>query len=386
MSGPKAIKVTRMPLEKARRSNHVLVDQWLSEYARLESKVSMLNEQFGTLDEALLPAPISAAALRSELEQHFAPGRDGLSAVTRLRGLKQQFEQQITEGEARLRRTIGDLQRRFREAVAGTEAIEDEIAALRSWAENALPANCPAGECERFHGLWEELSGRLQVPGRVESALNRKAIGRLRDVEAVIAESCQAAIDIRKQLEEDVQNIHRRFVKAEVGGSVPTQKLSDYLRANAPVSATTDQRWTEKLDLLLAEMAVLQDTGGWVGILQRAEVVRNEGSAVRRRGLYEALVLECGSRLRRLREFRNWQTEVHHLIDSVAAYRGTAVDGIVVELENMERAGQVQDLSETRSRLEEAKAAAEKQSEREEKRKAILQTLGGLGYEVIEGM
>jgi hypothetical protein len=52
----------------------------------------------------------------------------------------------------------------------------------------------------------------------------------------------------------------------------------------------------------------------------------------------------------------------------------------------MERIGQVQDLSAVSKLLKEAKAAAEKQAERDQKRQAIFQTLEELGYEVVEGM
>jgi hypothetical protein len=59
---------------------------------------------------------------------------------------------------------------------------------------------------------------------------------------------------------------------------------------------------------------------------------------------------------------------------------------VVADLEKMERIGQVRDLSAVSKLLKEAKAAAEKQAEREQKRQAILQTLEELGYEVVDGM
>jgi hypothetical protein len=389
MSGPKAMEIVRTSLAAARRSNQALVDEWLAGYARAESQALSLNEQLCCLEEPRLPAPTPVAALRLELGKHFAPGEDGMSALMLLRGQKLQLENEVIEREVRLRRSIGDLQRRFRELAERREETEGQVKTLRLWAEKALPSSCPAAARETFRVLLSGSSARLRVPGRVECVLSREAIVQLRDAEALTAECSQAAGEVRRRLKDELENLHRGFLRENIGGTVPAQKLSDYLRDNplAPVPITGDNKQgTAKLDLLLAEMAMLQDTAGWTGILQKADTIRKESSAERRRGLYESLVLECDSRLRNLREFKSWQTELHQLIDSAAACHSAAIDEVVADLEKMERIGQVRDLSAVSKLLKEAKAATEKQAEREQKRQAILQTLEELGYEVVDGM
>ena len=388
MSGAKAIKIVRMPLGAARRVNRALAEEWLAGYARAETQVLILNEQLCGLDESRLFAPTPVAALRGELEKHFAPENDGFSAVMLLRDQKLKLENEVTEGEVRLRRIIGDLQRRFRELTERREETEGKVKTLRLWAEKALPSSCTAAVRERFHAMLSGSSAQLRVPGRVECVLSREAIAQLRDAEALTTECSHAVGEVRQRLEDVLENVHREFLKANVGVTVPPQKLSDYLKHNPvpPVATTSDKQGTAKLDLLLAEVAMFQDTVGWTGILQKAETIRKESSVERRRGLYESLVLECDSRLRHLQEFKYWRTELHQLIDSAAACRSTAVDEVVAVLEKMERTGQVQDLSAVSKLLKEAKAAAEKHAEREQKRQAIFQTLEELGYEVVEGM
>jgi hypothetical protein len=159
--------------------------------------------------------------------------------------------------------------------------------------------------------------------------------------------------------------VHASGVRADAGGSATPQRLSDYLGTDPRVSLPeeADKTWTKKLDSLLAEMAELHDADCWAGIMQRAETVRRESSDERRRTLYETLVLECDMRLRHLKEFKNWQAEVHRLIDSAAPFRGNAVDPVVEELEGMERSGRVQDLATITKRPEDAKATAQKQAE-----------------------
>jgi hypothetical protein len=335
-----------------------------------------------------LPAATPVAALRLELEKHFAPGEDGMSALVLLRDQKFQLENEVMEKEVRLRRIIGDLQRRFRELAERREETEGKVKTLRSWAEKALPTSYPAAARETFHALLSSSSVRLRVPGDVEYVISRDAIAQLRNAELLTAECSHAVGEVRLRLEDELEGVHRAFLQENIGGTVPAQKLSDYLRDNpvAAVPSAGDRRGTAKLDLLLAEMAMLQDTAGWTGILQKADTIRKESSTERRRGLYESLVLECDSRLRRLREFKSWQTELHQLIDSAAACRSATVDEVVTDLENMERIGQVRDLSAVSKLLKEAKAAAEKQAERDQKRQAIFQTLEELGYEVVEGM
>lgn len=59
----------------------------------------------------------------------------------------------------------------------------------------------------------------------------------------------------------------------------------------------------DKLDAMMAEVAVLQETAGWTDLIGRAEEIRHENMPDRRRLLYDGLMIDCGQRLRKAREF-----------------------------------------------------------------------------------
>ncbi|MBI2924312.1 MAG: hypothetical protein HYY24_01255 [Verrucomicrobia bacterium] len=192
----------------------------------------------------------------------------------------------------------------------------------------------------------------------------------------------------RQRVEAEVNRVHAELLTARLGANLkPPKRLEDVLKENsgAALSAAADPEVLAKLDRVLAEASILHGTGGWGTLLAKAETIRQEKDSTRRRMLYEALLLECGALLKTLREVERWQSEIDKLIDGAAHLKGTAVDGLVVELEALRRAGRVTDLSRLSARLKSVIAAEEKRLEREQKRRAVLESLAELGYEVEEG-
>jgi hypothetical protein len=376
-----------MPLAMARANNQAVVEHWLATYTRLEAQIAKLNERFHELGEPLVPRPKAVDRLRVELEQHFAPGSDGIDAVKELASLKERLELEVAEAESLLQKAVADLPQRFRRTSYKRERLEAEIAVFRSWATNVLLANCPPVEREKFHSVVNDVLEKLVVPPFLKPGLNREAIDDLRKAEAVIEESFQVIQSTKEQLNQHLQKLHGEYVREAIGAG-EVQKISDYITAKQKTSGVSisDKSWPKKLDVLLAKVASLQDTDFWAGIVEKAERIKTERGADRRRLLYDGLVLECDARLRQLREFKAWQAKIHQMTDAAAPFHDGAVKAILAELEELERIGKVQDLTDIERRLEDAKTATQKQSEREEKRQAILQALTELGYEIAEGM
>jgi hypothetical protein len=100
----------------------------------------------------------------------------------------------------------------------------------------------------------------------------------------------------------------------------------------------------------------------------------------------EALLMECAARLKDRRQFARWREEAQQLIDSAAHLDDAAVGGIVSELRRLLTAGRVADLEALRLRLRAAIETAEARREREQRRRALVESVRSLGYETSEGM
>ena len=87
-----------------------------------------------------------------------------------------------------------------------------------------------------------------------------------------------------------------------------------------------------------------------------------------------------------LRAVATWQAAVDALLHEAADYAGTAVDAVVAELREIRRAGRVVPLEPWQKRLADTKQRELARLQREHKRRAILESLTALGYEISEGM
>jgi hypothetical protein len=256
------------------------------------------------------------------------------------------------------------------------------------WAHSAVPSDWPEQHRESLQRLGEQILRTADVPSPIEPELNLDHIRRLEEAESLVANSLRRLQQGRVEIEAQINKIHAELLTARlVRGLKQPMKLAEILKersAPAPPTAA-DAEVAGKLDRVLGEVSVLQGTGAWRTLLAKAETIRHVGDPNRRRMLYEAFLLECGVLLRNLHEVECWQAEVDKIVDSAAHLRGTAVDGIVAELEALRRAGRVTDLTVVRRRLRALVAAEEKRLEREHKRRAVLESLAELGYEVEEG-
>ncbi len=292
--------------------------------------------------------------------------------------------------EACIERRIGELQRRFFELTArGTE-----LAAARQhfelFAQTATPPDWPVAERERIAALCRTALDQIMVPAPLAPDLSEAGAERLKDAEEQMKVAERALEQARQDASAEVNRTQARLMADRLGISTArTITLTDWLAARPAVVApptAAENGILKKLDALMAQIGALQDTAGWAELMRRAETVRTETDAGRRRRLYESLVLESGQRLKQLRATQAWIAEVDALIEEAEPYAGTAVDTVAGALRDLRRAGRPEDLTPWRDRLAAAQQRELARLEHERKRHAILESLAALGYETSEGM
>lgn len=220
--------------------------------------------------------------------------------------------------------------------------------------------------------------------------MSAEGVRKLAETEAHFVAAELALVTEQRELEQDLAVTQKRLLSERLGlAHARTVSIAEFLAQNPRPAAAPDadeDRMAEKLDALLAKIGVLQDTAGWADLMRRADLVRAEDEAPRRRSLYKGLVLEASRRLKELRAVEQWLLGVDELLADAAPFAGTAVDAIVAELRELRRAGRAVDLTPWRARLAETQASERKRMERERKRAAVLESLAELGYETSEGM
>ncbi len=365
---------------------------------------------------------------RRQLEARFRRTKDDLAALaTRLRTLGEESEEfqetieelsrradelmqkgqceqavallassvQAVENKRRLlelciERRVGELQRRFFELSArGTE-----LAAARQhfelFAQTATPPDWPVADRERIASLGRAALDQITVPATLAPDLSEAGAERLKAAEEQMKAAERALEQARQEVSAEVNRTQTRLMADRLGISTArTVTLADWLAARPTVvtpPTAAESGILKKLDVLMAQIGALQDTAGWAELMRRAEAVRAETDADRRRRLYESLVLESGQRLKRLRGVQAWIAELDALIEEAEPYAGTAVDTVAASLRDLRRAGRPEDLTPWRNRLAAAQQRELARLEHERKRHAILESLATLGYETSEGM
>lgn len=292
--------------------------------------------------------------------------------------------------EARIEARIGELQRRFLELSKRSTQLAAARQHLEIFARTATPPDWPTAERERIAALGNAALDAIIVPAALAADLSEEGTRRMEEAEAQLKSSERALEEAQKNLSAEVNHTQSRLIADKLGiSNARTTSLTEWLAARpqtvAPPSAA-ERGILKKLDALLAQIGALQDTAGWAELMRRADAVRAEADAGRRRRLYESLVLESGQRLKHLRSTQAWIAEVDALVEEAEPYAGTAVDAVANALRDLRRAGRPEDLTPWRERLATAQKNVLAKLEHERKRAAILESLAELGYETSEGM
>jgi hypothetical protein len=392
------MEIAYAPLAEARQCNRAQVEEWLATYTRLFAELAALGRRLEAAGGASSPAVPSPKPLRKRLENHFAPGLDGFQAVVELREAKLALENELAAARAKLKDSLEDTRRRarkLRDEIAQTTSAK---AGLLEFVEQACLGELSATQRQNLRNIVESELRSFSLPDAVPDApAAMEAMELLKVAEEEVRQArenlkkaqaaCQRQIEkLRAERAEE----HRQKIIQKLAGAAKTESLQEFLARHnasaAPVPPAED-KVQRKLDTLLAEIAVLENTGGWQTIQSRAEEIQREREAGRRLMLYEALVLDCDQRVRRLHEYERWAQEMDELIDKAAVHSDQpGIQAMGDELRQLRRSGTCADLKPLVARLEETLAAEDKAAQREEKRRLLLQSLKSMGYAIVEGM
>lgn len=374
------VKLTDAYLE--RRKLEARFRRTKDELSSIASRLRALGEESDALQESLDELSKKADDLMQagQCEQAVALLASSVAAVDHQRRLL----------EARIVHRIGDLQRRFLELATRTNQLAATRQHLESFARSATPSDWPAAERDRIAALTRAALDAIPAPTALVADLSEAGAQRLAETEEQVVSAERALEAARQSLSAEVNRTQSRHLADRLGiASARTTTIADWLAARpsspAPPSAE-ESGILKKLDALLAQIGALQDTAGWAELMRRADAVRAEADAPRRRRLYESLVLESGQRLKKLRATEAWLAEVDVLIEEAEPYTGTAVDTVATALRDLRRAGRPENLAPWRERLTTAQQHELARLEHERKRHAILESLSELGYETSEGM
>lgn len=179
----------------------------------------------------------------------------------------------------------------------------------------------------------------------------------------------------------DVAPVTSKDLAAKLSEGLTQQSLASWVSAQPKASALS-----ERLNKLLAEVEVLGDTELLAMFSERATNVDRVARAEQRRLLIDSLILDVAAKVNQLRQAqaeRQLLMDVDAELSTIAGNEARALSAkIATALGSSDLAG-APDLAQAgRSLIEVASA----QSAAASRRRAVLQGLAGLGYEVREGM
>lgn len=390
MSGPKCLMIMPCSSEaEARYLNQRASMQYLGEYARMFGELSSIVEKIGWLGIKADVPVMSVDELRTQIEILLSSG-SSIDAVRFCLSEKQRLEEHIVISSDEFKRLSNEIGPRVRlQALAQKrESILLESARMKEY-EAAISSDWPEEARSKVKGIIAEALSRIRLPDAIAPVFNLETMKKIDEADASIKKTHDILAEGKKAVEEAMKKIRTKLLTGKLMADLPPLKtLTDYLN-DLPAASRPSQeenRYEKKLDKLLIDIVLLQDTGGWVELMAKAEAIKLEREPRKRRMLYENLVIECSTRLKQIRELRRWQAEVNKMIDSAADLRGTAEGEVVLELEEMLRSAHVVDLNEMKVSVKKVLEAEKKRAMREEKRRVILEALKELGYDTKEGM
>ena len=402
-------------LARARTGNAAECKHTLAGYRSLFDRFEKLHAQIGGLGLKSPGKPATPEKLKQMVEATFAVRScDGIETVHHLYREKGRLESLIQKAEKQVQHRVMELQSRFQALAQNSARLRHQVDHLDAYVEATLPADWPAPEREAVLQRMRTAQKNGEPPPSVEADLSLAGIARLESAEQAIAKASRKLEQWQESLTAEVQVAHEAKVRAaqtadtqrkeaaaaavrhreaerrenlhrELAVASPRVSLADFLPPPTAPSAK-EGKVLGKLDDLMAKVGALQDTAGWADLMRRAVAVRAEIDPHRRLQLFESLSLEAGARLKALRAAATWQDEVDTLLHEAADYIGTSVAAVASELRELRRAGRVVPLESLKQRLAQTKQRELARLQREDQRRAILESLTALGYEVTEGM
>lgn len=394
------MEVSLTTLEQARRANRAECEQTLAAYRRLLARFEQLREQLGGLGLESPGDPTRIEKLVQQVEKTFAArSRDGIETVHHLYQQKGNLEKLLQQAEARIQGLATEVQQGLNKLAQESKAISKGREDLANYVRGAVPNGWPKADKNRVDLALCEVFEKVTVPGPVEAIMHKDTLRKVQEARAQAARSLDELLQGKLAVEEAVQKIHSkriaernaehsRQITHELSKDLDAPKtIDDFLREFIPVTKSNEaeDKTVAKLERLFADIAVLRPSGVWAELEEKSRRIRSERSAAERQMRYEALVVECSTLIQAQRQLEQWRGTVEGMIDRAAHIQGPTVKNIVTELESLLRAGRVVDVTALGKRLDAAITEEEALKEREHKRRAVLESLAALGYEVEEG-
>lgn len=395
------MEVSLTTLEQARSANAAECERTLAAYRRLLARFEQLREQLGRLGLESPGDPTRIEKLLQQVEMTFAKrSRDGgIETVRELHQRKGNLEKLIREAEGRIQGLAVEVQSGLSKLAQEAEAISEGREHLNAYVRETVPTGWPHADKNRIDALLFGVLETVTAPGLVEARMHGDTLRKVQGARDQAAHALDALCQGKLAVQEAVQKIHARRVaerNADHARQImsdlsktlaPLKTIDDFLRESAPVTkpSEAEDKTVAKLERLFADIAVLRPSGVWEELEEKSRRIRSERSAVERQIRYEALVVECGALIKVQRELEQWRGTLEGMIDSAAHVQVPAVQVIVTELISLLRAGRVVDVTALGKRLDAAIKEGETRIVREQKRRAVLESLAALGYEVEEG-
>ena len=302
---------------------------------------------------------------------------------------KEALEKSVSAAKERIKEVAAGFQRRIRELAKNVEAVEKRKRELKDAMQQVVPVNWPREERDRLKlELRKVLESTPAIP-HISEVNDTAAVRALQEAEELAAGALRRLSEGAKSMDEEINRTHCRLVGAQLRKHAgPVTLLKDVLPvlSDGPaIPAQPPPLAADEIDKLLGQLSLLQDHGAWASIAERAAAIWFEGDESQRRLRYEALVIDCSELLNQFRRSIAWKKEVGQMIDSCAHLVGAALDGMRQELEDLRRAGKVVGLAGYQSRLVATIELEEARLAREEKRRAVVESLAALGYEAANG-
>jgi hypothetical protein len=282
----------------------------------------------------------------------------------------------------RVTQIVGALQKRFRAVVSQSEDLSNRSKELSCLANSS---ELPVGIRSTIADLCSRVR-HLQVIPPLE--LTRAGIAELRRMEKEF-ESIQSEIaSLRADAESAINEFHSNVLSKTAEKQLGTvQKFEDVLSSlSAPSLDSEGHQTLARLDKLLTQIAGLEDFPAWSNLNLKIEAIRNEVDAARRRMLFEGLTISFGEHLREMRQLAAWRTEVQKLEARAQLSQHPGALAVAQELTALDRAGRIIKLDEVRSRLQAVLDLERTEDQSRRRRKAVLDSLAELGYEVQDGL
>jgi hypothetical protein len=356
MSGPKLMEIRRMRREAQRRHNSDLCSTYDSEYLRLFTRCQSLCERLTALgqpEEARLPDPARVAA-------------DAATLIGKDKDVEAARDYGETIKQARNR--VADLEERVGHRIA---ELENRLRFLR--------------EAAAAFGL-----ERRGAPGQAQASplglenLSAEDAAGIAKAEATLSRAREEFQEARKKMEGERQNAKKDSRTGDVAS--PGKSVAEFLAQRKAGVKTEPSRESANMQRLLAEATALQDRELLQDLNREAAEISGMSDAREREARAEGFILKAASRLRQTRQVLEWREEVFRLMDRAAPFRGWGLQEWIERLRALADSPPPSDPGALRTGFEAALRKAAARRDREEKRRALIESLRELGYEANESL